>query len=109
MTNLTISIDEDIVRMARMRAWSEGTSVSAKVRKFLTDYAKAEGQAAPPKPVDLPVFRGGGGLLPDIDPCSNKSMHDAADGFLLASPLQTHQASASCQGLKLPKIKEALQ
>ncbi len=39
MTNLTIAIDEAIVRQARVRAIQEGTSVSAKVREFLAGYA----------------------------------------------------------------------
>jgi plasmid stability protein len=39
MTNLTISLDEAIVREARVRAIREGTSVSAKVREFLAQYA----------------------------------------------------------------------
>jgi plasmid stability protein len=39
MTNLTISLDEDIIREARVRAIREGTSVSAKIREFLTQYA----------------------------------------------------------------------
>ena len=82
MTNLTISLDENIVRQARIRAIGEGTSVSAKVREFLAQYANTTAQPAPVKPVKLRVFRGGGGLMPGIDPCSNKSMLDAADGFL---------------------------
>jgi plasmid stability protein len=40
MTNLTIAIDETIVRKARVRAINEGTSVSARVREFLADYAQ---------------------------------------------------------------------
>ncbi len=40
MTNLTISLDEDIIREARVRAIREGTSVSAKVREFLAQYAQ---------------------------------------------------------------------
>ena len=40
MTNLTIAIDEAIVRKARVRAINEGTSVSARVREFLADYAQ---------------------------------------------------------------------
>lgn len=40
MTNLTIAIDEAIVRQARVRAIQEGTSVSAKVREFLAAYAQ---------------------------------------------------------------------
>ena len=82
MTNLTISLDEKIVRQARIRAIGEGTSVSAKVREFLAQYANVTAQLAPSQPVNLPIFRGGGGLLPGIDPGSNKSMLDAADGFL---------------------------
>lgn len=42
MTNLTISIDEAVVRQARVRAIQEGTSVSAKVRDFLTAYAQGD-------------------------------------------------------------------
>lgn len=40
MTNLTISLDESIIRSARVRAIQEGTSVSAKVREFLAQYAQ---------------------------------------------------------------------
>lgn len=39
MTNLTVSLDEAIVRKARVRAIQEGTSLSAKVREFLTLYS----------------------------------------------------------------------
>lgn len=46
MTNLTISLDESIVRGARIRAIQEGTSLSAKVREFLRQYVE---DAAPPE------------------------------------------------------------
>lgn len=39
MTNLTISLDESVVRGARIRAIQEGTSLSAKVREYLASYA----------------------------------------------------------------------
>ena len=38
MSNLTISVDEQLIKRARMRAIEQGTSVSAKVREFLQDY-----------------------------------------------------------------------
>lgn len=82
MTNLTIALDEAIVRKARIRAIHEGTSVSAKVRDFLAQYANATAQSLPSKPVDLPIFQDGGGLLPGIDPSSNRAMLDAADGLM---------------------------
>lgn len=40
MTNLTISLDESIVRGARIRAIQEGTSLSATVRDFLRRYVE---------------------------------------------------------------------
>lgn len=39
MANLTLSIDEEILRRARMRALSRGTSVNAVLREFLEAYA----------------------------------------------------------------------
>jgi plasmid stability protein len=38
MSNLTLSIDEQLIKRARMRAIEQGTSLSAKVREFLQDY-----------------------------------------------------------------------
>lgn len=78
MTNLTISLDEDIVRQARIRAIGEGTSVSAKVREFLAQYARADNTHTVAA-AELPVFSGGKGLLPGIDPSSNKSFLEAMD------------------------------
>jgi len=37
------------------------------------------GAAAASKAPRLPVYRGKGGLLPGIDPTSNRSLFDAAD------------------------------
>jgi len=38
MSNLTISVDDEIIKRARVRAIQQGTSVSAKVREFLQHY-----------------------------------------------------------------------
>jgi plasmid stability protein len=78
MTNLTLSLDDAIVRKARMRALEEGTSVSAKVREFLAQYAKVESGGDVSLPT-LPVYKGRTGLRLGIDPSSNKSMRQAAD------------------------------
>jgi plasmid stability protein len=42
MTNLTLALDEAVIKNARIRAISEGTSVSAKVREFLAQYAQGD-------------------------------------------------------------------
>ena len=39
MSNLTITTDEEVLKRARMRALSEGTSVNAVLRDFLEAYA----------------------------------------------------------------------
>jgi plasmid stability protein len=39
MTNLTLTVDEDILRMARIKALEQGTSVNALVREYLRQLA----------------------------------------------------------------------
>lgn len=39
MANLTITVDEETVKRARMRALEEGTSVNAVLREYLEDYS----------------------------------------------------------------------
>jgi plasmid stability protein len=39
MTNLTLTVDEDILRRARIRALERGTSVNALVREYLRQLA----------------------------------------------------------------------
>ena len=39
MSNLTLSVDEDLIKRARVRAIQQGSSLSAKVREFLQQYA----------------------------------------------------------------------
>lgn len=39
MTNLTVTIDERILKRARIRALEQGTSVNALVADYLTSYA----------------------------------------------------------------------
>jgi hypothetical protein len=42
MKNITVSVDDDIYRRARIRAAQLDTSVSAVVRSFLDDFATGE-------------------------------------------------------------------
>ncbi|MFO1102044.1 MAG: hypothetical protein U1E20_03960 [Methylocystis sp.] len=44
MKNITVSLDDELYRRARIRAAREDTSVSAVVRRFLTEFA-SEGSA----------------------------------------------------------------
>ena len=40
MANLTLSIDDETLRAARIRALEQGTSVNAVVREYLASYAQ---------------------------------------------------------------------
>jgi hypothetical protein len=43
MKNITVSVDDDIYRQARVTAAQRDTSVSALVKRFLADLARDEG------------------------------------------------------------------
>jgi Family of unknown function (DUF6364) len=79
MTNLTISLDENLVKQARIKAIQEGTSLSAKVRELLSIYVRQDMPSAPIVIPKLPVSKARGGLQPGIDPSSNRSQYDAMD------------------------------
>jgi hypothetical protein len=79
MSNLTISVDDELIRQARIKAIEQGTSVSAKVREFLAQYARGTDPSVFADPVILPIFNGGSGLQQGIDPLSNKSLLQAAE------------------------------
>lgn len=42
MANLTITVDEQVLKKARMRALEEDTSVNAVLRDYLEDYARLD-------------------------------------------------------------------
>lgn len=42
MSNLTVAVDDKLIKLARMRAIEQGTSVSAKVREFLQRYVSEQ-------------------------------------------------------------------
>ncbi len=44
MANLTLTIDDDLLLKARLRALREKKSVNAVVREYLTNYVKTENQ-----------------------------------------------------------------
>ncbi|HAQ22076.1 MAG TPA: hypothetical protein DGF10_04755 [Acidimicrobiaceae bacterium] len=46
MANLTLAVDDDLLRRARIRAAEEGTSVNALVRELLTSFSAADRVAA---------------------------------------------------------------
>jgi plasmid stability protein len=47
MSNLTLVVDDAIIKQARVRALQDGTSLSAKVREFLVNYAEGAPKRSP--------------------------------------------------------------
>jgi plasmid stability protein len=47
MSNLTVVVDDAIIKQARVRALQDGTSLSAKVREFLVNYAEGAPKRSP--------------------------------------------------------------
>lgn len=61
MGNLTLAIEDDLLRRARVRAAEQGTSVNAVVREYLEDYAGRErGRAAMGKFLEIAARSGAG-------------------------------------------------
>ena len=46
MANLTIAIEDDVLKKARLRAVEQGTSVNAVVREFLREYTGSASRQA---------------------------------------------------------------
>lgn len=72
-----MTIDDRLLELAKQRAHARGQTLGDLVTDSLHYFL------AMPKPEvgpELPVFEGGGGFMPGIDPSSNVSMFDAADG-----------------------------
>ena len=63
MSNLTITVDEQVLKQARIRALQEGTSVNAELRHYLETYS---GNKKSPSEAVKDIFK-----LADEHPCSS--------------------------------------
>lgn len=79
MANLTISLDENLVKQARIKAIQEGTSLSAKVREMLATYVRQDSTTTPVVIPTLPISKARGGLQAGVDLSSNRALYDAMD------------------------------
>jgi hypothetical protein len=79
----TLDIDDTLLRNAKVLAAQQGSSLTRLIEDSLRIHLRAKKRpagSARRAPV-IKVYRGKGGLLPGIDPTSNRSMLDAADGL----------------------------
>jgi hypothetical protein len=72
----TLSVDDHLLEAARRRARDRDQTLG----QVVEDALRRELAEAPfPEPVDVPVFRGGGGPRAGIDLTSNRAMREALD------------------------------
>lgn len=72
----TLAVDDNLLEAARRRARERGQTLGQVVEDSLRRELAEPGEV---EPVDVPVFRGGGGPLPGIDLTSNRAMREALD------------------------------
>jgi hypothetical protein len=79
----TLDLNDALMRSAKAFAAQQGSSLTRLIEDSLRIHLRAKKQlvTTPRRPPVIKVYRGKGGLLPGIDPTSNRSMLDAADGF----------------------------
>ncbi len=78
----TLDIDDTLLRNAKVLAAQQGSSLTRLIEEGLRLRLSAQREAGKgARPPKLPVSSRKGGLLPGIDPASNRSMLDAADGI----------------------------
>lgn len=75
----TVDLPDELLHQARQRAAEERTTLTALLADGLR-LRLADAPAAHRRRRRLPVSKVGGGLQPWVDPASNASLLDAADG-----------------------------
>lgn len=73
----TLRIEESLLEAAKRNAASRQETLGQYVEEAIRAYMAS--QSVPAEVVDLPVFRGGGGIQYGIDSTSNRDLFDALD------------------------------
>lgn len=73
----TVNISDALLEAAKARARERGTSLGAVVDVALRRELSAPTAATPPP--EIPVFRGGNGLLPGVEVSSNRAIYELLD------------------------------
>ncbi len=72
----TVAVDDNLLVAAKRRARARGQTLGQVVEDALRRELAEPGEA---DPVEVPVFRGGGGPLPGVDLTSNRALREALD------------------------------
>lgn len=75
----TLDINDALLADAKALAARQQTSLTRLIEDGLRLRLRFPHQAAKVNKRKIPVFKGRGGMVADLNPCSNKAMMDAAD------------------------------
>ena len=75
----TLDINDELMVKAKALSAKEKKSLTALIEEGLQLRLRRTSPRRRRKKVILPVYHGKGGLKKGVDPCSNRSMMDAAD------------------------------
>ena len=75
MKNITVSVDDETHRLARIRAAEQGTSVSALVKEFLRSITTPERPRETLREIIESIRAEGGGIDPE-DNLTREELHD---------------------------------
>ena len=74
-----LDIDDRLLARAKVAAAHERKSLTRLIEEGLILRLRKETETRAPSKVKLPVFEGGSGLAPGVDPLSNQSLYEAAN------------------------------
>lgn len=75
----TLDINDSLLANAKALAAQQQTSLTRLIEEGLQLRLRSSQAAPKPGKRKIPVFKGRGGMVPGLNPCSNKAMLDAAD------------------------------
>jgi hypothetical protein len=75
----TLDINDELLAKAKAVSGRERVSLTRLIEEGLRLRLRVRAQTKKAALTEIPVYRGKGGLRAGIDPCSNRSLMDAAD------------------------------
>lgn len=75
----TLNLNDQLLAEAKVLAAQQRTSLTRLIEEGLQLRLRTKGNAAQPRKLSLPVFKGRGGLVAGVDPLSNKALLNALD------------------------------
>jgi len=83
MVRTTVRLDEGLMRDAKRAAAEQGITLTQLISDALRERMARARRAAPRQPVELPISRAGGGVMPGVDLDDSAALLELLDGGAL--------------------------